>query len=166
MNRGAGDLRQFGLGTMVLLQFKGSILPSSMAPSGEDLVRLPDLISMGRHGHWALSHIVPCMDNGSLAVILQRLHSSHTCILLRCVMALKAWESLNKVLNFWQHSGFKRRVIGDLGDFSLISLKKRISLSSLNTRIDMHIFFSIRIQILGFFGKRPYKFSWICYCLL
>lgn len=51
MNRGAGDLRQFGLGTMVLLQFKGSILPSSMAPSGEDLVRLPDLISMGRHGH-------------------------------------------------------------------------------------------------------------------
>lgn len=56
------------LGMLVLFQFKGSILPSSMAPSGEDLVRLLVLISMGRHGHWALSHIVPCMENGSSAV--------------------------------------------------------------------------------------------------
>lgn len=43
---------------------------------------------------------------------------------LRCVRELKAWESLNNVLTFWWHSGFKRRVIGDLGYFSLISLKK------------------------------------------
>lgn len=63
------------------------------------------------HGKWKLS-----------CLILQCLHSSHTCILLRYVTELKAWESLNKVLNFWQHSGFKRRVIGDLGDFTLISL--------------------------------------------
>lgn len=45
-----------------------SILPSSMAPSGEGLGRPLVLISMGRHGHGALSHIVPCTDNGSSAV--------------------------------------------------------------------------------------------------
>lgn len=39
------------LGTLVLFQSKGSILPSSLPPSGEDLVRLLVLISMGRHGH-------------------------------------------------------------------------------------------------------------------